>query len=432
MAACGVLLGGLLLSTNANATVTYRDSASVQFTFAPMLSVSLSADGFTINDLVPGTSSISNAVTATVITNSNHGYQLSATVGNSTYTSSDLVSSTGNKRFSMISSGTSLTSGTWGYTLDSGTTYGGLSTYIPTLLKTTAGPTGDLGDATAMQIGAYATADQKPDVYNNVVNFIVLSNIEPPELTPYEMLVNGQLSMQAIGNLDADKKTTLLSQMTTGTSYNTFDTRDNEVYKISKLEDGKIWLQDNLRLGSATLIQSLSTDNTNMSSSVPFELPTSISSGYGSYTTAQINADYANTTVTSYGAGSGNVGVYYNYCAATAGTYCMGSGSGSGDASYDVCPKGWKIPTTGSGGEYQALFTAYSSDGDAFRAALSIPLSGHFYGSAPDGQNSYTNFWSSTYRDNKSVYGPFVNSSTIDLVRNNNRDYGRSVRCLLK
>ena len=153
MAACGVLLGGLLLSTNANATVTYRDSASVQFTFAPVLSMTISADGFIINDLVPGTSSISNTVTTTVTTNSNFGYQLSATVGNSTYNSSDLISSTGNKRFSMISSGTSLTSGTWGYTLDSGTTYGGLNTYIPTVLKTTAGPTGDLGDATPMQIG---------------------------------------------------------------------------------------------------------------------------------------------------------------------------------------------------------------------------------------------------------------------------------------
>ena len=36
----------------------------------------------------------------------------------------------------MMGSGTALTGGTWGYTLDDGTTYGALSNITPTVLKT--------------------------------------------------------------------------------------------------------------------------------------------------------------------------------------------------------------------------------------------------------------------------------------------------------
>ena len=67
------------------------------------------------------------------------------------------------------------------------------------------------------------------------------------------------------------------------------------------------------------------------------------------------------------GAGSNKVGVYYNYCAASAGSYCYDESKGTGNASYDLCPAGWRMPTSGSSGEYKALYTAYSSDQATFK-----------------------------------------------------------------
>lgn len=179
---CGTLFGGLAVAGGAYATVTYTTSSNVQFTFEPTLSLTLSADDFLIDGLMPGTSDTSNEVTATVSTNSSAGYSLSATVGNATYTSTDLVADYGN--FAMIAaSANSLSTGTWGLTLDGGNTYGALDTTTSTLLNKTVDRTGTAAIgysgtlSTAMKIGAYADTTQNPGSYRNVINFQVLSNI---------------------------------------------------------------------------------------------------------------------------------------------------------------------------------------------------------------------------------------------------------------
>jgi len=179
---CGAILGGLLIAEGAHATVSYVTSSNVQFTFEPTLSLTLSADDFLIDGLMPGTSDVSNEVTATVSTNSSAGYSLSATVGNATYTSTNLVADYG--VFSMIAaSANSLSAGTWGLTLDGGTTYGALDTTTPIVLNKTIDRTGTAATgyggtlSTAMKIGAYADTTQNPGSYRNVVNFQVLSNI---------------------------------------------------------------------------------------------------------------------------------------------------------------------------------------------------------------------------------------------------------------
>lgn len=173
---CGVILGGLAVAQGASAVVTYQGSSDIQFTFNPVLSLSLSQDDFVISDLAPGTQALSNEVTATVASNNPAGYTLKASVGNSTYTSTDLTSSTSPYGFAMINSGNSLTKGTWGYTLDNGTSYGALALYNAsesTTISTSSDPSGSVN----MKIGAYAGDNQLPGTYNNVVNFSVVSNV---------------------------------------------------------------------------------------------------------------------------------------------------------------------------------------------------------------------------------------------------------------
>ena len=135
-------------------------------------------------------------------------------------------------------------------------------------------------------------------------------------------------------------------------------------------------------------------------------------------------------------AGQWKVGGYYNYCAASAGSYCYGNGTSagtsSGNATEDICPKGWRMPTGNTSGEYQALYNNASYNTYAnYRSALRLPLSGFFYNGTTYVQGSSGYFWSSTRYNNNDMYYLRLNTSDAnpsgDLVRYD----GISVRCVL-
>ena len=250
------------------------------------------------------------------------------------------------------------------------------------------------------------------------------------------------------------------SQCTT-TARNATDNRDNNTYKVQRLADGKCWMLDNLRLDltNSTILNSLTTTNTHVDSTSLTSLKSGnrsagaqyASSGFATWNSssssnvfnqAKANADYKDTTTTTYGAGSGKIGVYYNYCAASAGSYCYNSGTPSSDpdtstlqdAKYDLCPAGWRMPTSTTNGEYQALYTAYSSNATNFRNALSTPLSGSFYDGSAHSQGSAGYFWSSTYYNGYNglfVYDLNVNSSNVGPSEFGGRTLGDSLRCIL-
>ena len=191
---------------------------------------------------------------------------------------------------------------------------------------------------------------------------------------------------------------------------------------------------DNLRLGSTSAIV-LTPSNTNIPYSLTsWTLPASRSSGFlgaSSYTSAMINISSKNNTVANYGSGSGKVGVYYNYCAASAGYICAAEGENNleGSPDRDICPKGWRIPTSS---EYKSLYTAYSSNATNFRIALSTPLSGNFYNYQAREQNTYGSFWSSTRYWGQRMDMLYVSSSSISPQDNWTRDIGLSIRCIFK
>ena len=224
-----------------------------------------------------------------------------------------------------------------------------------------------------------------------------------------------------------DMSSSICSAVDTDEIGQLIDTRDNEVYYVGKLKDNKCWMLDNLRLNPATA--TLNTSNTNMNASVT-PTYTNTTSSFNSYTAAQFNANYKDNTTTSYGSGSGKVGVYYNFCAASAGTIC--TDSNTSNASYDICPAGWRMPTGGSSGEYQALYTVYSSNATNFRNALSTPLSGYFYNSSQSNLGSYGYFWSSTRSNNTRMYHLRVDSSGVYPQGIYTRYYGISIRCVAK
>jgi len=243
------------------------------------------------------------------------------------------------------------------------------------------------------------------------------------------------------------------------------DSRDGTTYTVGKLADGKCWMLDNLALDltNSTILSNLSSDNTNASTGLPYLKGTTTrdpdTDASGQYATAGVtnwtssysysaplvnmaSKDVIPSDATST-AGGYKVGGYYNYCAASAGSYCYGNGTNygtsSGNATEDICPAGWRMPAGSTSGEFSALANAIygstSSTNDAtayanYRAALHLPLSGYFRNGSPYDQRSYGYWWSSTRRSDDYMYRLRASTSTIYPALNDDRSDGYSLRCV--
>ena len=226
------------------------------------------------------------------------------------------------------------------------------------------------------------------------------------------------------------------------------DRRDGEVYHVQKLADDNCWLLDNLRLDPTQVSLDSLIGNTNAteqalthfknggggspypSSGVVAKTATG-GSWSSTYTLPYIVTQYTNTVQGASGsAPAGKIGVYYNYCAASAGSYCYAtSAEYNGDASNDVCPAGWRMPTGGESGEYQALRNYYDSDA-SFMEALNTPLSGYFYSGSAKYQGSSGEFWSSTNYNKSAMFRMVVDDSFAYPQQYDLRNTGNSVRCI--
>ena len=144
-------------------------------------------------------------------------------------------------------------------------------------------------------------------------------------------------------------------------------------------------------------------------------------------------------------AGQYKIGGYYNYCAASAGSYCYGDASGGsgtsfGNATEDICPKGWRMPGGGDTinlmmtppiGEYQNLFDSIDINAN-YRIALHLPLSGSFRGGSPELQGVSGYFWSSTRSTDEYMHNLTVYTTSVYPAYSEYRHYGYSVRCVLE
>ncbi|MBQ3445418.1 hypothetical protein IJG29_01670 [Candidatus Saccharibacteria bacterium] len=254
------------------------------------------------------------------------------------------------------------------------------------------------------------------------------------------------------------------------------DVRDGNIYTVGKLRDGNIWLLDNLRLDLGAVSLDTLIGNTNANATTlgylkngggtspyaatgvtvktadsgswinTYDAPYIATSGTGNL------GDWTSKTVmdSAYhsGAGSGMIGVYYNYCAASAGSYCYSSDSSSGDAAEDICPANWHLPsaglTTGDTGTLCTLIKGSDcgsssssnpmnlTDATSLQYKLSTPLSSGFVSGSADGQGINSVFWSSTRSSNTGMYGLYVTTTGVSPQDGNGRRVGYSVRCLLR
>lgn len=231
--------------------------------------------------------------------------------------------------------------------------------------------------------------------------------------------------------------------------YQIKDKRDEETYSIMKLVDGKIWMLDNLRLGGTSSIL-LTPSDTNIASN--YTLPASSLDHFNltgfdftepsGYNVASINTDYKNTTATNLGTGSGKIGTYYNYCAASAGLECNNYSAdprSNYEISYDVCPRGWHMPS--SENDFMNLYHEYG-DYNSMKIALSIVYSGMImdasdYELIPEDHPNYDrnlkgHYWTSSLYDANVAHQFLAGVSEDRLPAAAARVYGFSIRCVAK
>lgn len=200
-------------------------------------------------------------------------------------------------------------------------------------------------------------------------------------------------------------------------------------YTIGKLADGKCWMLDNLKLGSASDTITLTPADSSVSSN--FTLPQLTTSGSTNADVPTVKGPVTGDT----GSGATNYGYLYNWPAATAGESRTSRSAGSGNAPHSICPAGWRLPTGGSSGEFSALNTAMG--GGAANWNYAGPLrgvrSGYWIG-AFSTQGTWGYLWSSYAHLTSAEYASNArfDSGFIDTANNGSRGIGSGVRCLLK
>ena len=279
----------------------------------------------------------------------------------------------------------------WGYNLrdasegevTSSTAYTSVPTSSNTALKTTSSASSDNYNLT---FGAKVDTNIPAGTYTNTVTVSAVAN--PPLIT----------DITSLGTMQ-EMTPEVCEATEVGTTATLTDSRDNNTYTVAKLPDGACWMTQNLRLSGG---RTLTPADSNVSSNWSFP-NNSLTSG-NTYDEARsaINSN------TSYGG-------YYNYCAASAGTVCF---SLRRDATQDICPKGWRLPTY----DEQDGITSYTS-------AFSPVYSGYYIDGSLRNTGSFGVWWSATADTSTNQYSLYYDSGSLSTDLSNKRS-GRSVRCI--
>ena len=192
------------------------------------------------------------------------------------------------------------------------------------------------------------------------------------------------------------------------------DERDGKEYTIAKLPDGNVWMTKNLDLSGGTTIYKSDSNITADSYTLPNSDngPTSFSDDNTAYV-YNSNSTTCAYTIPCYS--------YYSYAAATAGT-----DPSSGNATSDICPKGWRLPTQE---ELRTLRSLYPTGNDLTAAPFNAVYSDSYYnGSFINGGMDGFYRSSTAYSSSDAYYLDFYNSGSF--VDHSIKRVGLGVRCM--
>ena len=201
------------------------------------------------------------------------------------------------------------------------------------------------------------------------------------------------------------------------------DSRDEHPYTVQKLPDNNCWMTTNLDLAGGT---TLTPTDSNVSANYTLPASETIASGTTLANPSAFTDDNTAYVFNSNGTTCGENSPcysYYSYAAATAGT-----NPSSGDATSDICPKGWRLPTQA---EYTTLKNTYTT-GATLTAAPFVGVYAGLYDGGPLGLGGYyAHYWSSAASSASDACNFYFGSSYAGVYLNGKR-LGGSVRCVLK
>ena len=370
--------------------------SKVSLSVAPVISLSLQDTvAVEVTPTQDGTFS-SNTAALSISTNNETGYSLYMATGNgkNTLTSqnpgiSNVISAVNGGEDGVASA--NFDNNTWGYNLSQDsvsdtTAYKAVPTATgDTAIITTESPTE--ADTYNLTFGTKVDTSLPSGTYSNDVVVSVVAN---PAYVP---TISEVADMQ-------DVTAEICAASAEGETATLIDTRDGSDYTVAKI-NGNCWMTQNLRLSGG---RTLTSADSNVASNWSFPSTPLAGSSY-SYTDPQVTI----SSNTSYGG-------YYNFCAASAGTNCQTSSAVN--TTYDICPKGWRLPTL--------------SEMDGIRSygsAFSPVLSGNYSNGTLYLTGSFGYWWSATAYGSYNQYSLGYNGSS--LYTNNFYKYrGFSVRCI--
>ena len=219
------------------------------------------------------------------------------------------------------------------------------------------------------------------------------------------------------------------------------DVRDNNLYNIGKYSNDDCWLLENLRLDptNSTTAANMSSSNTNASDDAIYNYlhggnPNSISGWTSNAVSSPNDWQPINNMEDPFIHNSNNnsYGIYYNYCAATAGTYCYSQNSYN-DANSDICPVNWALPTRNQLNNMSRSFLNPGYAGEYMPGTQSDTTD------SLEGEGVMASYWSSTrandfmmknawcYNNNSKCYDPYGSTGGNGMPRYD----GLSIRCVI-
>ena len=450
---------------------TYADTASTDFSITVNPSASLTVSSASVNlNITPNKNGVydSDTLTVTASTNNTTGYTLVLETDNTALESNTINPNTGTKPTipSIAESQSGISAADFEASTDSSIlNHWGLAIGSANFnaikasqtLKTTNAPA--VSDATVLTMASKLDLLTVPGVYSTTLNFQMTVNPVPDTLESAYAKAGKQKATIGGNQYYAmqDMQSVICSDVDLLSELQVYDKRDNNIYTIGKLADGRCWLLDNLALDPTDPNTTMDDTNTNASAAAITNFlegsasapstgwstaPVAVENGSSAYDAPLFNKTNKDVIPTGTAAYGWKSGIFYNFCATSVGTYCYAGGSSTGsdtNISQDICPSGWKVPSSNGsdGGEFGTLYAAYPSipSGEPqyyrVRMALHMPLAGYSNGSIT-GVNEYGRAWSTRTYGGYSAYYLYLSTSSTSPQADTGRNNAHSVRCVAK
>lgn len=263
-----------------------------------------------------------------------------------------------------------------------------------------------------------------------------------------------------------DINDSIIDSMTLNQQYQLTDARDGQTYYVVKLEDGNVWMSQNLKLFLDNNIALTSeTSDLNDNISVAYQDGYTVEDGIIKWFPSSSTIKFDGVTVTGWarsdtapysasqnmdtGAGYEMYGNYYNWSSVIASnnsaTFSENTFDDTGKTpNNSICPKRWRLPTAssespeqeGSTNEFARLNQLYNSGRlDTDEGLLAAPVSlvrGGYIRFGLHSRNVSGSYWTGTVNDSETAFYLSVSSNSILPSADDYRSYGRSVRCIAR